>query len=232
MTSNQQEPQDESNERFQGLMKSLNVDELPSYRSDFENLSYDQIIATKELIESQLTLLFDILKNKYRAELDTPLVTPDGFPRSDIDVVSIRLIRIRILRLRNDNKQLLSLLEEKLVEQFQSMKEDPQTTSTSTATASATSTYTTPFALIKQVVVSGPAYSSGLREGDKIVLFDQDIHFQNHANLGELGKRVKAKVNQDIPITILRGSGKMELVLTPTNNWSGQGLLGCHVVPL
>lgn len=229
MTSTEKDQDEESDGRFQGLMKSLNVEELANYRSDFENLSYDQIVATKELIESQLQLLFDILSNKYRAELDTPLVTPDGFPRSDIDVVSIRLIRIKIIRLRNDNKQLLKLLEIKLIEQFESIKGN-EIVDTSSQIES--TSYNLPFALIKQVIPQGPAYTSGLREGDTIVLFDNDIHFHNHENLSQLGKRVKSKVHQDIPIVIFRGSGKLDLILKPTDNWSGQGLLGCHVVPL
>lgn len=34
--------------------------------------------------------------------MHSPLVTLDGFPRNDIDVLAVRTARVRILELRND----------------------------------------------------------------------------------------------------------------------------------
>ena len=84
---------------FQGLMRSLNLDseQFKEYDDiDFESLNFIQLSHVKDEIENQLNILFDLLRHKYNADMDTPLVTPDGFPRSDLDVVTIRLLRIRL----------------------------------------------------------------------------------------------------------------------------------------
>lgn len=48
--------------------------------------------------------------------MNTPLVLQDGFPRSDIDVVKIRNIRINIIRIRNDLSLIISEIQKELVE--------------------------------------------------------------------------------------------------------------------
>jgi 26S proteasome non-ATPase regulatory subunit 9 len=233
MTLTANDDYDESEPQFHGLMASLNLPPFASYRTDFENLSYDQMVGIKQQIEGQLSVLFEVLKSKYNVEMDTPLVTSDGFPRNDIDIVGIRLIRIRILRLRNDNKKLLQLLEERLIHQFSSTTAQPedQTGQSGSGQVGSGPVYTVPFAVVKQVVVGGPAHEAGLREGDKIVLFDSDIHAGNNNKLLALGPRVQGKLNQKISIQVLRGSGKLVLDLVPAK-WSGQGVLGCRLVPL
>ena len=52
-----------------------------------------------------------------------PLVTPDGFPRSDLDVVTIRLLRIRIIRLRNDDRKVIHLLDDRMAQEFATRRE-------------------------------------------------------------------------------------------------------------
>ncbi|ANB12952.1 Nas2p [Sugiyamaella lignohabitans] len=55
--------------------------------------------------------------------MDTPLVTSDGFPRSDIDVAQIREARSRIIRLKNDLRGIMSQIEAGLVEYFKQAKD-------------------------------------------------------------------------------------------------------------
>ena len=106
---------------FQGLMRSLNLDseQFKEYDDiDFESLNFIQLSHVKDEIENQLNILFDLLRHKYNADMDTPLVTPDGFPRSDLDVVTIRLLRIRIIRLRNDDRKVIHLLDDRMAQEF------------------------------------------------------------------------------------------------------------------
>lgn len=227
---------------FNGLMQALNLDSNQFKEYDIESfhqLNFQQLSQLKTEIESQLTILFDLLRQKYNADMETKLVTIDGFPRSDIDVVSIRLIRVRIIRLRNDDKLIIHLLEQKMAEEFASRKdqveEEPQEQQTSSPAADRqilTQRYTIPFARVCQIVPSGPAEKSGLKEGDQIILFDNDIHAVNNRKLAELVIRVRSKQDQNINVDIKRGDERINLVLKPTDKWDGQGLLGCRLVPI
>lgn len=210
-------------DKIQGLMKSLNIDDA-HYNNDFHNQPYSELIKTKDLIESTLTQLFDVLQYKLKAEMDTPLVI-DGFPRDDIDVVSIRLVRVKILRLRNDNSKLLNELHVKMAHHF-----EIETNESIEESSSSSASSLTPFALIKEVAILGPAYLSGLKEGDKLLEFD-DITFNNFDGLKSLGLKVASSINKPLKVKVLRGRNELSLELTPFK-WLGHGMLGCLVVPI
>jgi len=57
----------------------------------------------KEAIETELDAQLSILSSN-SSTLRSPLVDPEGFPRSDIDVFAVRGARVRIIELRNDLK--------------------------------------------------------------------------------------------------------------------------------
>lgn len=218
------------NDSFRGLMQSLNLDEnqFKNYDVEFETLSFPQLSAVKSEMESQLGILFDILKNKYGADMDTALLSGDGYPRNDIDVVSIRLIRVKVIRLRNDYKKVLELLEKKLVEQLGRSS----TAQVENEIRVPETPPLIPFALVKEVAFESPAFNSGLEEGDKIILFDNDIHVRNHDKLASISRRVSNRIDQPIKVEILRNEQQQSLELTPTNNWNGRGVLGCRIIPL
>ncbi|CAN3358901.1 probable 26S proteasome regulatory subunit p27 [Diutina catenulata] len=240
------EPQefDEGETKFRGLMKSLNLDEsqLPPYRTDFEDLPFGQLSTIKQSIEQQLGFLFDLLHKQYHSDMDSPL-TIDGYPRSDVDVMNVRLIRVKIIRLRNDNKALMKVLEGKLVEEFARKRDEQQEErqenkleslsleepEESSKTAESVE-YRVPFARVYEVVVDGPAYTSGLRDEDQIVLFDSEIHAANHNRLQNLVKRVAP--GRQIPVVVMRQDERVELTLEPRANWGGRGVLGCRVLSL
>lgn len=54
--------------------------------------------------------------------METRLTTIDGFPRSDIDVATVRTTRARIVQLRNDYKALMAKVEVALHEQFAALE--------------------------------------------------------------------------------------------------------------
>ncbi|EAZ63781.1 putative 26S proteasome regulatory subunit [Scheffersomyces stipitis CBS 6054] len=217
---------DISDDSLQGLLKALNLDTLKSYRTDFDQLDFQTLSQVKQEVESQLSVLFDVLRNKYRADMDTPLVTHDGFPRNDVDVVSIRLIRVKVIRLRNDNKTIIGLLEDKMIQEFASRQQnEPESSSQSEQ-------FVVPFALVKDVANQGPAYIAGLRDDDKVIVFDEDIHAANHNKLANVVTRVRNSINRGIPVEVFRGEERLQLILQPTMNWGGQGVLGCRFIPL
>ncbi|CUM57412.1 uncharacterized protein AC631_02759 [Debaryomyces fabryi] len=223
-----------SDAAFRGLMKNLNLDEsqFKSYKTNFSQLTYDQLSTTKNEIESQLSLLFDILSNQYKADMSTPLLTDDGYPRSDIDVVGIRLIRVKIIRLRNDVKLVYSLLEAKLIERFEEQKNSgvPDTSEQSEQVRNPL-LYTIAFATVSEVVPHGPASTSGLKEGDQIISVD-DIHAANHNKLANISLKVRDSVDKSLSVIILRNGTRQTLELKPTDKWDGRGLLGCRLLPL
>ncbi|CAI5757331.1 unnamed protein product [Candida verbasci] len=217
---------------FRGVMESLNLDQstFKNYStSTFQNLSFSELSQIKTDIESQLNLLFELLKSKYGADMDTPL-TIDGFPRDDIDVVTIRLIRIKIIRLRNDDKLILNLLEAKMQEEFERRKAEGGNEEVEEQERRAV--YNIPYALVKEVVSGGPAFKSGLKEGDQVILFDGRIHASNHNRLLNLVDIVKSKKGDEIEVDIKRNEERLKIILVPTDDWDGQGLLGCRLIPI
>ncbi|KAF3988154.1 hypothetical protein FT663_00365 [Candidozyma haemuli var. vulneris] len=212
---------------FSGLMKSLNIDVSDYNHTELARLDYKRLAEVKQEVEFQLSSLFDTLKHRCNCDMESPLVV-DGFPRSDVDVMTVRLIRTKIIRLRNDHKCILGLLEEQLVKQLQRA---PGAESAGNETTRAPPSSIIPFALVKSVAGSSPAEKSGLKENDKIVLFGGDVHAGNHNKLSAVGNKVKNSVGKEIVVDVLRGQNKETLILVPTSDWPGQGLLGCHIVP-
>jgi 26S proteasome non-ATPase regulatory subunit 9 len=55
----------------------------------------------KQAIEAEIETHLAVLSSN-SSTLRSPLVDPDGFPRSDIDIYAVRGARVRIIELRND----------------------------------------------------------------------------------------------------------------------------------
>lgn len=213
---------------FAGLMKNLNLDstKFRDYDGNFGNMNYQQLAAVKTDIELQLATLIDMLTESFGADMSTSLLTDDGFPRNDIDVVSIRLVRVRIVRLKNDHKSVLQLIQDKLQELF--ANQEPLKV---TETAPVDHQKLVPFAVVTEITENSPAAVAGLQLQDKIVVFD-DIHAGNHDKLRAVAHRLKARQEQEVPVQVIRDENKLELQLVPSDSWSGAGLLGCRLVPL
>ena len=70
----------------------------------------NSVLSRRSLVEAQLESNSSILKLN-DSTMYTPLVDPQGFPRSDIDVAQVRTARVAIIRGRNDLKDLERELE-------------------------------------------------------------------------------------------------------------------------
>ena len=44
--------------------------------------------------------------------------------------------------------------------------------------------------------------------------------------------RVRSKQNEEIKVDLKRGEERITLKLIPSDNWDGQGLLGCRLIPI
>lgn len=71
------------------------------------------LMSQKEIIEAELDTQFSILKAN-NADMTTPLVDREGFPRADLDLYAIRHARRRINELRNDYKDVMNEIEKAL----------------------------------------------------------------------------------------------------------------------
>ncbi|KAL5240806.1 hypothetical protein ACI65C_008216 [Semiaphis heraclei] len=85
-----------------------------------------EMMNEKEKLEQQLKALGEVLES-HRVDMDEPLVDDQDFPRNDIDVYQIRLLRGSIIRTRNDLKAIMDRIEKSLNAYFtQSNHNDPE----------------------------------------------------------------------------------------------------------
>ena len=86
-----------------------------------------------------------------------------------------------------------------------------------------------PFYLVDSIFNGSPAQEAGLKSGDLVIQFGSMVNENKSPQL--LQEIVKTSINKPIPVTIKRNpEGFLGLQLTP-KQWSGKGLLGCHLTP-
>lgn len=182
--------------------------------------------------------------------MNTSLISFDGYPRADIDVAQIRTTRARIVRLKNDYKDLMARIEVALQDHWANAAASPAAPSSSGATQTndtdsgpaGTTTggrvvLETPFAKVNSVVPSSPAEAAGLKAGDKITRFG-DADWMNHEKLAKVAQTVQQYEGRAIVVKVIRsaatggGDERLDMRLTPRHNWGGRGMLGCHLLPL
>lgn len=215
------------------------------------HLSFAELQRSKDNIEAELKALSSVL-DSHGVDMHTSLLTPDGFPRADIDVAQIRTARARIIHLRNDYKDLMARIEKHIHEHFASLAESaadadvPAAASSSSATGDAASEPALrdyvperlgdPFAKINTVAPGSPAASAGLQRGDLIRNFGY-VDAANHDQLKKVAECVQGNVGQSVLVKVSRpvaapSQRELQLTLVPRQGWGGRGLLGCHILPL
>ncbi|KAF4627154.1 hypothetical protein G7Y89_g11001 [Cudoniella acicularis] len=158
-------------------------------------LSFNQLQAKKDNIEAEIRAL-----GSHGVDMNTRLITPDGFPRADIDVAQIRTTRSRIIYLRNDYKALMEVIEKHIHEHFARQAEPRTTEELETASNSATpqpsssvtvlQVLSPPFAKVNSVVDGSPADSAGLKAGDEVRNFGY-VNISNHNDLKRVAECVQ-----------------------------------------
>ena len=100
---------------------------------------------------------------------------------------AVRTTRARIIRLKNDHKDVMTRIEKGLHEHHARMQEATAAASTNplAATSSAAPALEAPFAKVNSVAEGSPAASAGLRVGDTITKFGW-VDWTNHDKLARL----------------------------------------------
>ncbi|KAI1739341.1 hypothetical protein F4680DRAFT_143956 [Xylaria scruposa] len=207
-----------------------------------KQLSFAELQQKKDNMEAELKALGGVL-DSHGVNMETPLITRDGFPRADIDVAQIRTTRSRIIHLKNDYKDLMNAIEKHLHEHFASLQDIGDVASNPNPINQATmmgdsipETLEAPFAKVNSVVANSPAETAGLKAGDEIRNFGY-VNRTNNDDLKKVGECVQGNEGQRVLVKISRraDSGtrqELQLYLTPQRNWGGRGLLGCHILPM
>ncbi|KAK0632005.1 hypothetical protein B0T14DRAFT_417832 [Immersiella caudata] len=204
------------------------------------HLSLAELQRKKDNVEAELKALGSVL-DSHGVDMNTSLITRDGFPRADLDVAQIRTTRARIIHLRNDYKDLMNVIEKHLHEHFATLEDNDEPEAPAAGSAptilpdSVPETLDQPFAKVNSVVENSPAQTAGLKAGDLIRNFGY-VNHGNHDNLRKVAECVQGNEGQNILVKVSRTSGgstqELRLTLVPRRDWGGRGLLGCHVLPL
>ncbi|CCD23138.1 Nas2p NDAI_0B01040 [Naumovozyma dairenensis CBS 421] len=204
----------------------------PSLLSLIENLNslkLSEIQVLKGKVETELSKNLELLSSE-GTDLHSSLITPDGYPRSDIDVLQITMARRNVNMLRNDLHKIIERSHELLNQHFQKRPSPPP--SQHSAQTNLNLDYKIPFAVFDEIVSGSPIQQAGVQNGDKLILIG-DINAGNHNRLQNIQRVVLQSEDRRIPLKISReNDGILDLWLVPSRNWSGRSLLGCKVQQL
>jgi 26S proteasome non-ATPase regulatory subunit 9 len=168
--------------------------------------------------------------------MNTRLLTPDGFPRADLDVAQskqlllspsyvftdnflVRTTRSRIIYLKNDYKALMNVIEKTIHEHFANLAQQPAEAADASSSQSSESrplaarpapTLDPAFATVNSVVPGSPAESAGLKPGDEIRNFGY-VNRSNNEGLRRVADCVQG--NEGVSSTSLFGSHKAVMPL-------------------
>ncbi|GAA5912451.1 hypothetical protein JCM5296_004398 [Sporobolomyces johnsonii] len=197
----------------------------PTVQSELKRLT-----DKRTAVQAQLDVYFDVLKTN-NCTMETPVVDPQGFPRSDIDVAGVRTARMWIHRLRNDLKAVLAEMEQIVHRGLPRGEESAAMMEVDRASPSdAVESEEKPFAKVDAVAPGSPADAAGLKRDD-LLLTLSTINSSNHDSLRAVAALIGRSEGVELPLAVLRGGQKVTLKLTPRAGWGGRGLLGCHIVP-
>ncbi|PBP19592.1 GTPase [Diplocarpon rosae] len=171
--------------------------------SQTAGLALAQLQAKKDNLEAEIRALSGVL-DSHGVDMNTRLITPDGFPRADLDVAQIRTTRSRIIYLKNDHKALMEVIEKHIHEHFARLAgygtADERITNGDSSLADLASSsepevLSPPFARVNSVVAASPAESAGLKAGDQIRSFGY-INITNHNELKRVAECVQGNESQ------------------------------------
>lgn len=193
-----------------------------------------RLLKQREDIEAQLLKQREILESNH-VTMTTELVDVQGFPRADLDIPTIRAARNRIHTLLNDRFYINEQIEKVLPAALRSDGGTTCTQLTKPMPEAIAAHAGRPQPLgIRSVQALSPAAQAGLEAGDELLTWD-DLQPITAAHMSELPTRVKEGVSISLTVQRISPEGypiQLQLLLTPSSQWNGRGLLGCHIVPI
>ncbi|KNC52569.1 proteasome 26S subunit [Thecamonas trahens ATCC 50062] len=216
---------------------------VPMSRAELAAL-YDE----RSALEASMAALASTLTGEGGPGLSGNLVDSNGFPRDDIDVVTVRQTRNTLARMKTDHRALSKRIEDGVFALMAAGsssaggREDGKGKAEAEARASvagedaresgplAATAGLAPIAVVNSVADNSPAAAAGLCVGDAIVSIG-DIDARNWGGaMGPIGSLVANSEGKALTVVVERGSKSLALELVP-GRWAGRGLLGCHIVP-
>merc|ERR1712047_9501 len=183
--------------------------------------------------EGEIKELMEVLNSQKEVGVEGPLIDTEGYPRSDIDVYTVRHARHQIVCLQNDHKAVMKEIEEGLYEvhaEARKKKGEGDTDMGNVISSVSDIELSAPFLNVDRVDMGSPSEEAGLKVGDQVVRFGS-VTKGNFQNLKDIGSLVQHSKDKSVSVSVLRGDKEHRLCLIP-HSWSGKGLLGCNIVPL
>jgi 26S proteasome non-ATPase regulatory subunit 9 len=186
-------------------------------------IQFKTLTTKKASLEKEISDLEQVLVANNTNMTDS-LIDQEGFPRSDIDVYTVRNTRSKIIHLSNDHANILKEIEICLIEIHAHAKE--------AGPGSFPTLETKPFALVDGVAPDSPASIAGLQRGDLVVKFGNHCTGSKSPSqtFALLPSVVQGHVGIETPVVVHRNQTALVFQLTP-KAWAGKGVLGCHLVP-
>lgn len=216
----------------------IHADAQLGQKSSTESSDLQVLLNRRTEIEAALDSYGAIL-DRNGIDMRSPLITAEGYPRSDIDVANVRIARTAIIRLKNDYKDLERQIETAVHEAFKNgtpLKIERGFTPVSQR-QEVSAALSAAFCYIASVVVGSPADTAGLQKDDKIITFGTTT-LANNDRLRGLALEVNRAVAQNlvIKVTLVRNTDGRSSTLTkdlkPNTEWGGRGAVGAHFMPV
>ncbi|KAH7337002.1 hypothetical protein B0J17DRAFT_665794 [Rhizoctonia solani] len=205
------------------------------------------LMAERDQVDQQLQAHISILSS-HGVNMSTRLVDGQGFPRADIDIVTIRAARVRVIELRNDRVRLTNEIAQALVDVHNAAPQNsagvkingvngiselsPIGTPEPVAGTQNLSQPLVPFARVDGVAPGSPAQQAGLQREDLILAFGSlTARSFSNSSLQPLAQLVTSHENRQLAVKVRRDGSEISLDFTPRSGWGGRGMLGCHIVP-
>ncbi|KAF8305206.1 hypothetical protein DL93DRAFT_2089706 [Clavulina sp. PMI_390] len=144
----------------------------PENNAEMQKSAAFRLMNEKDRIEAQIDHQLSVLRMN-DSTMQSPLLDADGFPRADIDLVSVRNARVRVIELRNDLKAVMDQIAHALQGIYVPDPTPPAAppASANVGSSSSSPTTDTPFALVNGVAPQSPASEAGLLRGDLVFQF-------------------------------------------------------------
>ncbi|SSD61754.1 uncharacterized protein SCODWIG_03515 [Saccharomycodes ludwigii] len=214
-------------------------------KSNFEAKSQSNPQATTSIANTTLNNYDNaIFPSKTNDYMNAPLINRDGYPRDDVDIFTIRLLRQNCNMLKNDLTHLIDYIHVEMGKYWEGVDKKKGTSNSTITNNNDNATFdpiqASPFCKITGVLKGSPSDQCGLQDNDllcRIGAIDTLKYYSSHDKLLGVSNYVKEHIDREIPVMIKRKQNgafiNLELTLIPnSNNWDGPGILGCTLVKI